>query len=107
MGGLAALLFLELIVRVLEPEATRAALFSRLAGERSTWARPDAEFHHVGEGIFRLDFPGPSASPFPRIMVVGDSFVMGHGVGEEQRFGNLLQQRLGSPAHVDVLATSS
>jgi hypothetical protein len=40
-------------------------------------------------------------------MIVGDSFAAGHGVGEENRFGHLLQAELGDRAKVDVLATSS
>src|SRR5262249_54096512 len=37
----------------------------------------------------------------------GDSFPMGHRVGEEKRFGTLLQRHFGEAVKVDVLASTS
>ena len=105
--GMVCLLIAEMTIRLLHPEATRVNSVSRLKGEKNWWSRPDAEFHHVGDGIFHLNFPGPLNSSHTRLLIVGDSFAMGHGVGEEQRFGSLLQQYLGQSVKVDVLATSS
>jgi hypothetical protein len=105
--GMVGLLLLEVTMRILHPEATRAKIMSRLKKEMAPWSRPDAEFHHVGGGILHLQFPDPLEAFPARIMIVGDSFVAGHGVGEEKRFGTLLQQQLGKKIKVDVLATSS
>lgn len=102
---------LEVSMRLLHPEATRSGTVSRLERERELllWDRPDAEFHHVGDGIFRLKFPSPSEPARTRIMLVGDSFVMGEGasVYETYRFGTLLQQSFGPEVKVDVLATTT
>ncbi len=109
-----SLAMLEVSMRVLHPEATRSGILARLEREREQeiagrWNQPDAEFHHVGDGIFRLKFPGPSEPARSRIMLVGDSFVMGAGasVGETRRFGTLLQASLGPEVKVDVLATTT
>jgi hypothetical protein len=96
----------ELAVRLLLPDLTRGSIILRLTNERPTWSRPDAEFHHVGDGIHRLDFPAKSEAGVNRVMIVGDSFAMGERVGEEARFGHLLQQHLGKSAKVDVLAVT-
>ncbi len=106
-----SLAMLEVCMRVLHPEATRSGTVSQLEGERERlrlW-RPDAEFHHVGDGIRTLKFPSASEPARSRIMLVGDSFVMGQGasVGETYRFGTLLQQSFGPEVKIDVLATSS
>lgn len=106
-AGALGVVSLEAGIRILHPEATRGHLVARLKRERDSWARPDSMFHHVGDGIFHMTFPVPGETVQHRIMMVGDSFVMGHIVGEEARFGTLLQRRLGSKAKVDVLATSS
>ncbi len=103
VAGLASI---EAIVRIAHPEATRSALLYRLDSEENGWQRPDREFHHVGDGIFALRFAStPDGSG--RVMIVGDSFAMGHGVGEADRFGALLQKTLGEDINVDVLAVSS
>ncbi len=104
-----SLAMLEVSMRVLHPEATRSGTVSRLEQglEQVRRYRPDAEFHHVGDGIRRLKFPSPSEPARSRIMLVGDSFVMGQGVSEDYRFGALLQESLGPEVKVDVLATSS
>ncbi len=106
-----SLAMLEVSMRVLHPEATRSGTVSGLEQglEYMQGFRPDADFHHVGDGIFKLKFPGPSEPARSRIMLVGDSFVMGAGasVGETYRFGTLLQQSFGPKVKVDVLATSS
>ena len=107
IGGFCAFALLELAVRVLFPDMTRDNIVLRLKNERPTWATPDGEFHHAGEGIHRLKFPDGSGAEINRIMLVGDSFVMGHGVGEEDRFGQLLQRHLGQGAMVDILGTTS
>jgi len=108
LGVLAlGLVVAEVAARRLHPEATLAAQLARLGRDRNALRTPDAEFHHVGDGIFRLDFPPPGVASLPRILVVGDSFAMGHGVGVDQRFGALLGQRLHGAAEVDVLATTS
>jgi hypothetical protein len=104
LGGL---LLVELAVRFLFPDMAGANIVARLTNERPVWARPDAEFHYVGDGIYGLKFPGGRDASPNRIMIVGDSFAMGHGVGEAGRFGHLLQQHLGRDVTVDVLATSS
>jgi hypothetical protein len=99
--------FSEIAARLLFPDMTGGNIALRLTNERPLWARADPEFHHVGDGIYRLEFPA-QAQPGPRrIMIVGDSFAMGHGVGRHERFGQLLQDRLGPGRPVDVLATSS
>jgi hypothetical protein len=98
----------ELVVRIFHPEATRAAILASIERERNTWHRPDADFHHIGDGIFNLEFPSSEADPpGKRIMIVGDSFAMGHGVGSEARFGAILERNLGGAYEVDVLAASS
>ena len=96
----------ELAVRLLLPDLTRGSMILRITNERPTWSRPDAEFHHVGDGIHRLDFPDKSETGVNRVMIVGDSNAMGERVGEEARFGHLLQQHLGKSAKVDVLAVT-
>lgn len=104
-----SLALLEIAMRVLDPEATRSGTVSGLEPELErvrVW-RPDAEFHHVADGIRRLKFPSPSEPARTRIMLVGDSFVMGAGVGEDYRLGTLLQQSFGPEVQIDVLATSS
>ncbi len=98
---------LEMAVGWCHPETTRAALTGTIEERLQPWSRPDAEFHHVGDGIFRLRFPAPDDIGSPRVLLVGDSFTMGHGVGEEARFGSILQRRLGGGSRVDVLAASS
>lgn len=70
--GMVCLLTTEITIRVLHPEATRVNSVSRLKGEKNWWSRPDAEFHHVGEGLFHLNFPGSSDTAQARIMIVGD-----------------------------------
>jgi hypothetical protein len=109
LGGslVAGLVAAEVVVRLRHPEATRRAALQRIERERDTWRRPHAAFHHVGEGIFKLRFADPAGPTRPRVMIVGDSFAMGHGVDEKSRFGTLLQSRLGGSVDVDVLATSS
>ncbi len=116
-----SLAMLEVSMRVLHPEATRSGTVSRLEHEgelgerlrghrlRHASYRPDAEFHHVGGGIHKLKFPSASEPARNRIMLVGDSFVMGAGtgIGEDYRFGTLLQQILGPEVKVDVLANST
>jgi hypothetical protein len=107
-----SLAMLEVAIRLLHPEATRSGSLARLERERESaggWNEPGAEFHHVGDGIYKLKFPSPSELTRSRIMLVGDSFVMGAGasVGETRRFGTLLQQSLGPEVKVDVLATTT
>jgi hypothetical protein len=101
-----ALVLAEFVVRLLVPDLTRSSLIQRLTNERPTWARPNAEFHHIGENIYRLNFPDGSETEMNRVMIVGDSFAMGERVGEEKRFGHLLQQDLGPFTRVDVLAVT-
>jgi hypothetical protein len=98
------LLVAESVIRRLHPEATRALQLSRINSQRHFGQHPDAEFHHSGDGIFRLAFP-ESTGGVPRIMIVGDSFAMGYGVGELGRFGALVDQALDED--VDVLAVPS
>jgi len=109
VAGIIGLLLVEAATRALSPAAVPWRLEARLEDERNTLRllRPDPTFHHIGDGIFHLNFPQRSDPHLPRIMVVGDSFAMGQGVGTSQRFGNLLQTNLGSRVAVDVLATSS
>ena len=107
LSCLLALGIVESMVRLFYPEAKRHNILAELEREIKHWNRPDAQFHHVGEGIYKLRFPSPSGGTKQRIMIVGDSFAMGHGVGENYRFGTLLQQDYGERAVVDVLATSS
>jgi hypothetical protein len=97
----------ELLARLLFPDAVPSNILLRLENAHATWARPDPNFHHVGDGIYRLNFPNPSEAPVPpRIAIVGDSFAMGHIVGEQNRFGHILQEHLGRVAKVDILASS-
>ena len=96
----------EVMVRRARPELTRAAQLESLGRLRSKSSWPDARFHHVGTGIFAPEFP-PAGASRPRVLIVGDSFAMGHGVGVDGRFGARLQDRLGAAVHVDVLAASS
>ena len=58
-----ALVAIEVVLRVRHPEMTHGALLERVLRERYTWRRPDAEFHHVGEGIFELAGLQPSLTP--------------------------------------------
>ncbi len=97
----------EIVARTTHPEARPRAIVEQLERERKRLRTPDAEFHHVGEGIFHLDFPPAGAGPAPRVLVVGDSFAMGHGVGIDARFGARLGQRMRGIAEVDVLAATS
>ena len=106
-GAACGLLLVELLARLLFPDMSYASLVLRLTNERPTWARPDADFHHVGDGIYHMSFPDGSDPGVSRIMIVGDSFPMGHGVGAEKRFGTLLQQHFGEAVKVDVLAATS
>ncbi len=108
-----ALAVAEGLTRYLRPELRRSALY-RIMSEESVgdWSRPDESFHHVGDGIFHLDFPAASAGANARILITGDSFAMGQGVAGQERFGALLAQSiaaqsLGGRTAVDVLATSS
>jgi hypothetical protein len=105
-GAFLFLVLLEFSVRPLFPNMTHTSIVSRLTHEWNTWARPDAEFHHVGDGVYQLRFPDQSTPDRNRILIIGDSFVMGHGVGETRRFGHLLQEHLRG-ANVTVLATTS
>jgi hypothetical protein len=97
----------ELLARLAFPDMTYGNLVLRLTNERPKWATPDAEFHHVGDGIYRLEFPSITEPERNRVMIVGDSFPMGHGVGEDKRFGHLLQTYYGDSVKVDVLASTS
>lgn len=97
----------EHVARRLHPEATRAELLGRIERERYRWKQPDVDFHHVGNGIYSLRFPSREHGPQHRVMIVGDSFAMGHGIDKANRFGSLLQRSLGDAAAVDVLAVSS
>jgi hypothetical protein len=97
----------EATLRFLRPEATRAAILARIERERDSLLQPHAAFHHVGDGIFDLEFAVSDAGSSKRIMIIGDSFAMGHGVGREARFGTLLEKSLGGEFEVDVLAVSS
>jgi hypothetical protein len=100
----------ETAVRILHPEATRRSIFARLDSTRFALAatfRPDPELHHVGGDLYHLTFPDPSDSPRDRLMLVGDSFVMGGEVGRERRFGGLLQAHFGSRIAVDVFGVTS
>lgn len=102
-----ALAVAEIVARLLFPDMTYSSLVLRLNNERPTWVRPDADFHHVGDGIYHLKFPAAFEPERNRVMIVGDSFPMGHGVGEEKRFGHLLQSYFGDAVQVDVLASTS
>jgi hypothetical protein len=103
VAGLASI---EAAVRIVYPETRRWEILRRLEWEENSWARPDREFHHVGDGIYALRFPSKGDDP-GRLMIVGDSFAMGLGVGEADRFGALLQRNLGTGVSVDVLGVSS
>ncbi len=107
--GIIGLLLAEAATRILFPATVPWQIKAQLEGERNALhvLRPDATFHHVGDGRFHLDFPPHSDSGAPWIMIVGDSFAMAEGVEKDRRFGNLLQTNLGSRVVVDVLATSS
>jgi hypothetical protein len=100
LAGAVGLAVAEVAVRFLRPETSRAAILARIERERLPWREPDARFHHVGDGIFKLRFPEPSETSEHRVLILADSFAMGHGVGKEKRFGALLPETL-------VLATSS
>ena len=100
LGSAVGLTAAEIAVRYLRPETSRAAILADIERHRSTWREPDTRFHHVGDGIFKLHFPQTSQGFENHVLIVGDSFAMGHGVGEEKRFGALLPETL-------VLATSS
>jgi len=102
-----AIVSCEHVARWLRPGATRDAILQRIERERYRWKQPDPEFHHVGNGIYELRFPSRENGPRRRVMIVGDSFAMGHGVGEEYRFGSMLQRNLGDATPVDVLAATS
>src|SRR5258708_1121331 len=106
VSAILGLALAELVVRLLLPDLTRGSMVLRLTNERPTWSRPDAEFHHVGDGIYHLNFPDRSEPGVNRVMIVGDSYAMGERVGEQARFGHLLQQHLAKSARVDVLATT-
>ena len=97
----------EVVLRVRHPEQTRGAILDRILRERYTWRRPDAEFHHVGEGIYALDFPSGNDPVRGRIAIIGDSFAMGFGVDPEKRFGALLQRDLSRTHDISILAASS
>ena len=105
--ALVALVVVESTARRLRPEARPEVILSRLAGERQALRTPDAVFHHLGEGIVGLDFPASEIVALPRILIVGDSFAMGHGVAGEQRLGKLLARSLDGVAVVDMLGTTS
>ena len=102
-----AIVSCEHVARWLHPEATRAAILGRIERERYRWKQPDVEFHHAGRGVYSLRFPSRENVSQHRVMIVGDSFAMGHGVDEADRFGALLQRSLGDATPVDVLAVSS
>src|SRR5262245_49188039 len=102
----AGLATIEAAVRILHPEATRWAILDRLEREQNRWVHPDREFHHLGDAPYSLRFPSTRDGQ-ERLMIVGDSFAMGHGVDEASRFGALLQMNLGETIAVDVLAVSS
>ena len=106
-GVFCAVELLEFAARMLFPDLVGDKIALRLTKERPTWATPSAEFHHVDEGAYRLNFPDNSAGSTTRIMIVGDSFVEGHGVAEQERFGHLLQQDLGPTTPVAILGTTS
>jgi hypothetical protein len=69
--------------------------------------RPHRRFHHVGEGWRAMLFPKNMSAARTRVMIVGDSFVMGHGVGAEGRFGNVLIDEMKDRLAIAVLGTSS
>ena len=98
---------IEVVMRARRPGATHGAILARVLRDRYAWRRPDAEFHHVGDGIFELQFPPRGADRRRRLMIVGDSFAMGYGVDREARFGSLLEKDLAREVAIDVLATSS
>lgn len=102
----------ELFVRTLRPDTLQPVL--ALQVERlnpRTPFSPDAHFHHTGEGELQPQFD-KLTQPHPelmrrRVLVVGDSFVMGLGVSQEERFANVLQKLVGAEAVVDHLAVTS
>jgi hypothetical protein len=69
--------------------------------------RPHRQFHHVGDGWRKMHLPDSLSPAKTRVMIVGDSFVMGHGVGAEGRFGNLLSKESGDRLAIAVLGMSS
>ena len=93
----------ELFVRTLRPDTLQSVLalqVERLAPR--TPFSPDAHFHHTGEGELQPQF-NKLTQPHPelirrRVLVVGDSFVMGLGVSQEERFANVLQKLVGTEA---------
>ena len=99
------LLLVELALHLLRPDAVRGNIVLRLTHERLTWPRPDAAFHHVGDGIYHLNFPDHPDGPSQRVMIVGDSFAAGHGVADEDSWGRRLQRHLDRSVKLDVLAT--
>jgi len=98
---------IEVTMRVRHPGRTRAAIIDRVGRERYTWRRPDATFHHVGDGLYALRFPSGNEPDRGRIAIIGDSFTMGYGVDPERRFGSLLQRDMSRGDEVTVLAASS
>lgn len=64
-------------MRVLHPEATRSGSLARLKRQRESvepWNEPDAEFHHVGDGIFKLKFPDDLESMRERRALVHQTY---------------------------------
>jgi hypothetical protein len=69
-----------------------------------TWHRPDGPFTHQG-GCFSVEYRTNSygardsernrRSMEPRTIVLGDSFVEGFGLSDEQRLSNILERRTG------------
>lgn len=100
-----SLLVVELALHVLRPDTVRSNIVLRLTHERLTWPRPDAAFHHVGDGIYHLNFPDHPDGASQRVMIVGDSFAAGHGVADEESWGRRLQRHLKQSVKLDVLAT--
>lgn len=64
------------------------------------WLR-SGSVHTNAAGFRERDFTDAKPPGTYRIAVVGDSFTFGNGIGQQERYSNLLQAQL--PAHVEVL----
>ena len=96
----------ETVARRQRPDLGYAALRAHVEAQRYNWSTPDADFHHVGDGRYGFTIPSDPAGNTRRILVVGDSFAMGHGVEADERFATVAAGLLGGRFDVQVMATS-